>query len=127
MPVQFKIKVTKDILELCKRCGTDENEIIGENCAIALALNGIFPEVVVTGDYIHPFGIDDNDQWDVLKIALPKIAQDFIRIFDSLSAIPNQRLRLPEFQFEISIPDKIISQINIDEVRTAVCLPSYIH
>jgi hypothetical protein len=125
MPVSFKIKVTKEILELSKRCGEEEIEIIGENCAIALAVKGIFPDVVVTGNYIHPFGIDDCDRWDELKIALPKIAQDFVRVFDSLSAIPNQRPGLPEFEFEISIPDEIISQINIDEVRTlspSMCL-----
>jgi len=42
MPIPFKIKVTKDILELSKNCGQDEIEIIGENCAIALALKDIF-------------------------------------------------------------------------------------
>jgi hypothetical protein len=123
MPVSFKIKVTTEILELSKRCGEEEIEIIGENCAITLALKDIFSEVVVTGDYIHPFGIDDCVRWDELKIPLPKIAQDFIKVFDSLAAIPNQQLRLPEFEFEISIPDEIISEINIDEV-TVLNYPS---
>ena len=125
MPVPFKIKITKDVLELSKSCGSEELEIIGENCAIALGLKHIFPEVVVTGDYIYPFGIDYNDRWDELKIALPKIAQDFIRVFDSLSVIPNQRLRLPEFEFEISIPDEIIAEINIDKVRALNDAPSF--
>jgi hypothetical protein len=127
MAVSFKIKVTKEILELSKGCGAEELEIIGENCAIALAVKEIFPDVVVTGDFIYPFGVDDNDQWDELKILLPKMAQDFIKNFDSLYKIPNQRLRLPEFEFEISIPDEIISQINIDEVRTAACPATYMN
>ena len=81
-------------------------------------MKDIFPDVNVTGDYIYPFGIDYNDRWDELKIHLPKVAQDFINVFDSLSAIPNQRLRLPEFDFEIVIPDEIIAEINIDEIKT---------
>jgi len=125
MPIPFKIKVTKQILELSKKCGAhNEDEIMGKDCAIALALKDIFPEVYVSGHYIYPFGIDENDKLDELKIALPKIAQDFVNVFDSLCAIYKQRLLLPEFEFEISIPDEIISQINIDEVRTLVYLPS---
>ena len=119
------IKITKEILELTKQCGEEEIEIIGENCAIALALKDIFPKVNVTGDYIHPFGIDDNDRWNEFKIALPKIAQDFIKNFDSLCKIPNQRILLPEFEFEISIPDEIISDINIAEITALNYAPSF--
>ena len=69
---------------MSKRCGKGEIEKIGENCAIVLGLKDIFPDVNVTGEYIHPCGIDNHDQWDELKIGLPKIAQDFIKNFDSL-------------------------------------------
>jgi len=117
MPVPFKIKVTKEILALSKDCGQNEIEIIGKNCAIALAMKDIFPEVFVSGYYIHPFGSDDEDPMANLEIPLPKIAQDFVRLFDSLSAIPGVRPMLPEFEFEISIPDEIIAEINIEEVR----------
>ena len=123
MPVWFKIKVTKEILELSKECGAHNDfDTIGKNCAIAIALKDIFPEVVVTDYYIYPFGIDNKNKLDDLRIVMPKIAQDFVKIFDSLSAIHKLRLLLPEFEFEISIPDEIISQINIDEVRTSACL-----
>jgi hypothetical protein len=123
MPVQFKIKVTKEILELSKECGAHNDfDTIGKNCAIAIALKDIFPEVVVTDYYIYPFGIDNKNKLDDLRIVMPKIAQDFVKVFDSLSAIHKLRLLLPEFEFEISIPDEIISQINIDEVRTSACL-----
>jgi hypothetical protein len=36
------------------------------------------------------------------------------------------RLYLPEFEFEILIPDEIISQINIDEVKNIVGVNSLI-
>ncbi|HEX7457056.1 MAG TPA: hypothetical protein VF301_01340 [Ginsengibacter sp.] len=123
MPVWFKIKVTKEILELSKECGAHNDfDTIGKNCASAIALKDIFPEVVVTDYYIYPFGIDNKNKLDDLRIVMPKIAQDFVKVFDSLSAIHKLRLLLPEFEFEISIPDEIISQINIDEVRTSACL-----
>jgi len=60
------------------------------------------------------------DPTDDLKIELPKIAQDFIKVFDSLSAIHKVRLRLPEFEFEISIPDEVIAQIDIDDAKKLV-------
>ena len=122
MPVQFKIKVTKEILELSRNCGQHEFEIVGKNCAIAVALKDIFPEVFVSGYYIHPFGSDKENKLAELEIPLPKIAQDFVRLFDSLCSIPGVRLLLPEFEFEISIPDEIISRINIEEVRALDCL-----
>ena len=123
MPVRFKIKVTKEILELSKECGAHNDfDTIGKNCAIAIALKDIFPGVVVTDYYIYPFGIDNKNKLDDLRIVMPKIAQDFVKVFDSLSAIHKLRLLLPEFEFEISIPDEIISQINIDEVRILACL-----
>ena len=123
MSVQFEIKITKEILQLSKECGTHgQTDTIGKNCAIAVSLKDIFPLVFVTGDYIYPFGIDKGNL-DKLKIEMPKVAKDFVRVFDSLSAIPKVRLCLPEFEFELSIPDEIISQINIDEIRTLALLP----
>ncbi len=90
---------------------------IGRNCAIAVSLNDMFPEVFVTTDYIYPFGINGNNNAGELKIELPQVAKDFVKVFDSLRAIPRVRLCLPEFDFEISIPDEVISRINIDEVK----------
>lgn len=115
MPVPFSIKVTKEILAHSKECGIHNRENIGENCAIAHAVKYIFPDVSVTGSHIYPFGMSKIDPTDDLKIELPKIAQDFIKVFDSLAAIHKVRLRLPEFEFEIYIPDEVIAQINIDD------------
>jgi hypothetical protein len=117
MPVPFKISITKEILEQSKYCRSDENDlvVIGKNCAIAVALNGMFPDVLVSGQCIYPLGINKGTGNDH-KIDLPKIAMDFIKIFDSLSVVPRLRTMLPEFEFTIDIPDEIISQINIDEL-----------
>jgi len=118
MAVQFKIKVTKEILERSKGCGAHNDvDKIGNNCAIALAVKDFFPNVFVTAHHIYPFGADESNEYIHLRIELPKIALDFIKLFDSLRCIHKARLSLPEFEFEISIPDEIISHINIDEIE----------
>lgn len=119
MPVPFKIKVTRDILELSKECGIYKDAAtIGKTCAIALTLKDIFPDVFVSGEDIYPFGRDDEYPANSPTIAMPKIARDFVKVFDSLSAVHNLRLRLPEFEFSIDIPDEIISDIDIEEVAS---------
>lgn len=114
MPTQFKIAITKEIIAHCKNCGTG-NEIrrIENNCAIAFALADIFPKVYVTNHCIFPFGIDGDKD---IKIPMPLIAQQFIKLFDGFRLTPKLRLLLPEFEFIIDIPDEVIDQINIDEV-----------
>ena len=116
MSIHFKISVTKDIIDRAKNCGT-ENDMyqMGRNCAIALALKDIFPDVYVTNYLIFPFGIGVNDEKDV-KIPLPVIAQQFIKLFDGFYLTPNLRLLLPEFEFVIDIPAEVINTINIDEI-----------
>jgi hypothetical protein len=119
MPVPFQIKVTRDILELSKECGVNGDvATIGKNCAIALTLKDLFPNVFVSGDDIFPFGKEDKNPSHHITIPMPKVARDFVKVFDSLSAIHNLRLRLPEFEFSIDIPDEIISEIDIEEVTT---------
>ena len=120
MPLQLKIFITKEIVEKCKHCGNNEDENnedeIGRNCAVAFALADIFPDVYVTNYCIFPFGIG-YEKKQVLKIPLPIIAQQFIKLFDGFYLTPRLRLLLPEFEFTIDIPDEVIAQINIDEVR----------
>ena len=114
MPVSFKLHITKQVIEQCKNCGVDKDDlkIVGNNCAVAVVLNGLFPDVFVTSQYIYPFGMDKSS----IRIELPKIAQDFIKVFDSLSGAPRLRKMIPEFEFTIEIPDKIIAMIDIDEI-----------
>ena len=112
MSVQLKVIVTKQVFAECKNCSKAE---VAENCAIAVALKYIFPKVHVSNLFIFPFGVETSEA-NKLKIGLPEIARNFITLFDSLSAIPRVRLLLPEFEFEISIPDEIIDNINIDGI-----------
>ena len=117
MPTPFKIFITKEIIAHCKNCGTgNEAHRIENNCAIAVALATIFPKVYVTNLFIFPFGIDGDKEED-LKIPIPLIAQQFIKLFDGFRLTPKLRLLLPAFEFTIDIPDEVIDQINIDEVR----------
>ncbi len=115
MPIQFTIVVTKDIIRECKNCGL-ELHVAEKNCAVALALRDIFPDVYVTNCSIYPFGIDFKKDKEI-KIPLPVIAQQFIKLFDGFSHIPQLRLSLPEFEFSVEIPDDVIEQIDIEEVR----------
>ena len=120
MPTQFKIAITKEIIAHCKNCGTgNEAHQIENNCAIAFALADIFPGVYVTNYCIFPFGIGGDKEKNI-KIPIPPIAQQFIKLFDGFSFTPKLRLLLPEFEFMIDIPDEVIEQINIDEVRELI-------
>jgi len=117
MPVPFKIAITKEIIAHCKNCGTvSESDKIENSCAIAFALANIFPKVYVTNHCIFPFGIDGNKEKEI-KIPLPLIAQQFIKLFDGFRLTPKLRLLLPDFEFIIDIPEEAIEHINIDEVR----------
>ena len=120
MPLQLKIAITKEIIEQCKNCGNENEEHeIGNNCAVAFALMDIFPNVYVTNYYIFPFGIEYEKEQN-LKIPLPIIAQQFIKLFDGFRLTPKLRLLLPEFEFTIDVHDEVIEQINIDEVRELI-------
>ena len=118
MPTQFKIVINKEILAQCKDCGTaNDTRLVENNCAIAIALAAIFPEVYVTNRYIFPFGIEGEKDW---QIPIPLIAQQFIKLFDGFRLTPRLRLLLPEFEFTIDIPDAVIDQINIDNAKLLI-------
>ncbi|MEO8711530.1 MAG: hypothetical protein ABI405_05370 [Parafilimonas sp.] len=117
MAVEFKIKITKEIIEHCKNCGAENNkQELSRNCAVAFALKNMFPDVYVTNFYIYPFGINTEERKNI-KIIMPVIAQQFIKLFDGFYLMPNLRLLLPEFEFTIDIPDEAIDRINIDEIK----------
>ncbi|MGH2563211.1 MAG: hypothetical protein ACRDE8_08860 [Ginsengibacter sp.] len=118
MPVQFTITVTKEIIKQCKNCG-NEMYPVEKNCAVALALIDIFPNVYVTNYCIFPFGIDSEKEKNI-KMPMPIIAQQFIQLFDGFHLTPRLRLLLPEFEFTLNVPDEVIEQINIDEVKELI-------
>lgn len=112
MPVSFKIQVTKEIISQCKDVGALNNaDIIGNKCPIAVAIKHIFPDVHVSNFYLFPFGMHTEQ-----KILLSPVAQNFIKLFDSLSMIPRTRSIIPAFEFKIDIPDSVLEQIDIREL-----------
>ena len=87
---------------------------MGKNCAVAIALRQIFPDAHVSSSLIFPFGTDTAAK--DLKISLPVVAQQFIKLFDGFHLVPNVRLLLPAFEFDIEVPDDVIDAINIDDI-----------
>lgn len=118
--MKLLIKITKNILEQSKMCnvvkclsGTESG--VGANCAIALAVRSIFPDAWVDEENIIPFFFKELHKPIVHKIKLPYEACGFIAKFDS--STPDKRIQMPEFSFEIDVPDEIINQIGISEVH----------
>ena len=124
--INLKIKVTKQVLEESKYCMYDNHEeLAGRNCAISLAIRDIFPDAFVAKFHIYPtkknwyidsygnFSTKHKNTDNVIK--LPEVAIHFINDFDG--KIPEQRVLMPEIEFEISIPDELIEEINIEELK----------
>jgi len=105
----LKIRVTKQILEESKYCKPEQYLF---NCAIALAVRDIFPRATVGADFIRLF---NDDIIEVKQIELPIIAKNFIRVFDTCEY--KKRTLLDPIEFEISIPDEVIEEINIEELK----------
>jgi hypothetical protein len=123
--VKLKIAVTKDVLERAKYCGTNPNHAASEvptNCAVALAVRDIFPDAWVTGEGIDVYkpgtsSLEMNTQSiPVGTIDLPIEVQEFIEDFDS--TLPEYRPQMPELEFEVEVPDSVISMISLDEIKS---------
>lgn len=111
--MKVKIKVTKDILERSKMCGTAQFKgLITKSCAIALAIREILPHSAVILDQIH---------YNFCKyIDLPLIATEFILKFDNLTKFPEERTKLDPIEFEIDIPEDWFEDVNLDEIKEII-------
>lgn len=113
----LKVKVTKEAIQEATTCGMAGKGYWGKYCVIAEAVKPLFPHAVVGPSAIRPFyflGEDvfvDESSW----IYLPLFVQSYITKFDRSSVV--ERSLLPEIEFEVKIPDSIINQINIEELR----------
>lgn len=107
MSVKLRISVTKEILEKSRWCGANL-EVLKTNCAVAVAVRDIFPDAKVFQTAIFPNRKDK-------AISLPSIVWTWIDRFDKSS--PAERILMEPISFEIEIPDNIIEQINIDELK----------
>lgn len=117
MSVKLKIKITKEILRETRGC-SNETCAVQTNCAVAVAIRDILPEASVDGEFINVrIGNWRDETIEYIKILLPPKAQSFIVQFDKLAKYPNERENIPELEFEVNIPNKLIETINIEEVK----------
>lgn len=109
--MKLTIKITKEVLEKTKMCGKSSGlELIAENCAIAYAIRRLFPKATV-GPWNLFFDL-------ATKTPLPLVAQSFIETFDYSSI--EERLLLPEFSFDIEVPDSVIESIGIEQAKEII-------
>lgn len=111
--MKIKIHITKEVLKesmhcpLLRTCGEIDVEIIKSNCAVSVAIRDIFPNANVF-------------QSDMLVngIPIPFVGRvhAYISKFDNVEHYED-RLNLPEFSFEIEIPDSIVNEIGIEEIH----------
>lgn len=118
--MKLKIKVTKEILERSKFCGTEETiknliDHIQTNCAVALAVREIFPKCYVKTYTITEHFVKEMSAWE---IPLPEEVSSFIEAFDSLE--PEQRVQMTPFEFEIPIPQEVIDSISIEGIKELI-------
>lgn len=116
MSTKLKIKVTKDILEKSKNCGVSSACNVPANCAISLAMRDLFPHARVYGGGQIAFMGEKIYNINYNSV-LPTKAFEFMRHFDQLVDYPQMRPNLLELEFEVEIPDSVIEQINIEELK----------
>lgn len=137
MSTKIRIHVTKEILDRSCLCGVaylDINGCVGEiqtvtNCAFALAVRDVFPNAMVSSNYIMPFGVahDDINCVDLYEMAkrgkssekdgmfvISEEMENFIIKFDD--ATPRERMAMPEQSFELDVPDWVVDKTGQGEV-----------
>jgi hypothetical protein len=99
----LKISITKEVLEATKDCPAGR---LVKNCAISYVVRSIWPIANTTADYIRPF-MDNR--------LIPIYQRAFITRFDR--ATPAERAAMQPFDFIIEVPDEVIGEVNISEIR----------
>ena len=128
--MKLKITVTKEIYEKSALCGSGFYPgFVADNCAVALAVRDVFPDASVGTKCISvPAG---NGKTHHL-MQLPEIAREMIGRFDDvtisigglvyrespeyLALVTKMRCELPEFSFEIDVPEEVIESIDVSSV-----------
>lgn len=109
--MRLRIKITKEIIEKAVWCGTDNEPDVPENCAVALSLKELFPDVYVTRKaicfkgYKFPF------------VEIPSEGRMFIEDFDRLCDNPEARLYMDPVSFTIDIPEAVVKEFGADVVK----------
>lgn len=119
MSTRLRINITKDLLNRAKDCKVTLPGGFGKNCAIALGIIDILPDACVNEtDCINFVREEDGREIYYACSGLPIEAQDFIDSFDSL--LPEERIKMKPFSFEIEVPDAVIDKISIDELKESL-------
>lgn len=117
--MKLKIKVTKEILERSKMCGEEPEHMrtgyVESNCAIALAVRELLPTCFVMSNEIREQFFKSFDNW---RIPLPHEAIHFIDLFDTLPS--QERVEMPEIEFEVEIPQELINSISIEGIKDLI-------
>lgn len=108
--MKIEININKDVLRRSMWCGVGSG-YEWKNCAVSIAIRDLMPLAEVFEHYIEPF------RCCKIKIPVPSFVSEFIEQFDSLKDTPESRLLLPEFSFEIDVPDEVIERIGIEEAK----------
>lgn len=114
--MKLTIKITKEVLKRSMYCGTEACKgKISENCAIAVAVRDIFPTCAIAHPGIY---LDQMSPFPSIRF-IPEVGE-FIYRFDRLRHCPEDRLKLPEFEFTVEVPDSIIDSIGIKEIHEII-------
>lgn len=94
-------KVTKEILQKSVKCLKEDMSVITQCCALATAIREQYPSAVVwlSSARIGNYGLNG-------VVELSKEAIKYRESFDTASSM-EERLELPEFEFQLDIPDGI--------------------
>jgi len=117
--MKFKMKITKEILKESVRCISNDPAChhYTSNCAFAKAYNELVPNVSV-GAFARTITFrDKKDEFiDFVRGTIDQ--QKFVEIFDSIKP-RTDRVHLPEQEFDVEIPDKVIEYWYQDTAEAA--------
>ncbi len=112
--MQFKLKITKDILKRSAMCGGSDTSLISHNCAFALAFRELIPNTAV---YSEATQFNDVNFKSIKRVHNTPAQIFFIKQFDGAS--PPERKDMPEQEFDVEIPDEVIEHYYGDATAAA--------
>lgn len=109
--INLRVSITKEVLEATKDCGIATKKL-NENCAISYAIRQIWPYALVGNWYILPFRQLNSK---MCYKQFRHYQESFIIRFDNNT--PAERVAMQPFSFDIEVPDEVIGEVNIEEIK----------
>ena len=114
--MKFKCKVTEEVIQKTAMCGVDESKMKATNCLFAYIYNQLIPNVFVAKQ--HTFFLANKGGFDVIAtIRNDKKLIKAIRLFDFQISIENRRANFLNEEYELEIPDEVITYWHGDTVK----------